>query len=204
MTVSEMSFVEDDQFNWLAVDHLVANAFYLRLDAEFVDVFPFPIFATYFSKTPQALVESAFDIFLPDPPDRITIEHYKHFPPRRLWDFPLEVGKKWVVFKKTAGIPVEVTRYVAEKDVEVTVPAGSYTTFVVHEEVVYADNPEPSSFLISPPAIYWVAPSLGSFSIDTVVTARPTPYPHKPSHSKIIIYQDRIPIKFFIQIVVNF
>ncbi|RKU23624.1 hypothetical protein C6499_18205 [Candidatus Poribacteria bacterium] len=161
MTVSEISFVEDDQFNWLAVDHLVANAFYLRLDAEFVDVFPFPIFATYFSKTPQALVESAFDIFLPDPPDRITIEHYKHFPPRRLWDFPLEVGKKWVVFKKTAGIPVEVTRYVAEKDVEVTVPAGSYTTFVVHEEVVYADNPEPSSFLISPPAIYWVAPSIG-------------------------------------------
>ena len=161
MTVSEMSSVEDDQFNWQAVDHLVANAFYLRFDTEFVDVFPFPIFATYFSKTPQALVESAFDIFLPSSANTVTIQHEKHFPPRRLWDFPLEVGKQWIVFKKTAGIPVEVTRYVAEKNVQVTVPAGSYTTFVVHEEVVYADNPEPSSFLISPPAIYWVAPSIG-------------------------------------------
>ena len=161
MTVSPISPGEPDQFNWQAVDHLVANAFYLRLDTEFVDVFPFPIFATYFSKTPQALVESAFDIFLPDPPDRITIEHRKHFPPRRLWDFPLKVGKKWVVFEKTAGIPVEVTRYVAEKDVQIAVPAGSYTTYVVHEEVVYGDSPEPSSFLISPPAIYWVAPSVG-------------------------------------------
>ncbi|MYB95790.1 hypothetical protein F4054_01310 [Candidatus Poribacteria bacterium] len=161
MTVSEISPSDPDQFNWQAVDHLVANAFYLRFDTEFVDVFPFPIFATYFYKTPQALVESAFDIFLPDPPDGITIEHYKHFPPRRLWDFPLKVGKKWVVFEKTAGIPVEVTRYVAEKDVQVTVPAGSYTTYVVHEEAVYGDRPEPSSFLISPLAIYWVAPSIG-------------------------------------------
>jgi hypothetical protein len=161
MTVSPISPGDPDQFNWLAVDHLVANAFYLRLDTEFVDVFPFPIFATYFFKTPQALVESAFDIFLPDPPDGITIEHQKHFPPRRLWDFPLKVGKKWVVFEKTAGIPVEVTRYVAEKDVQVTVPAGSYTTYVVHEEAVYGDSPEPSSFLISPPAIYWVAPAIG-------------------------------------------
>ena len=161
MTVSSISPSEPDQFNYQAVDHLVANAFYLRLDAEFVDVFPFPIFATYFSKTPQALVESAFDIFLPSATTGVTIEHAKHFPPRRLWDFPLKLGKKWVVFEKTTGIPVEVTRYVAEKDVQVTVPAGSYTTYVVHEEVVYADSPEPSSFLISPPAIYWVAPAIG-------------------------------------------
>lgn len=160
MTVSQISPREPDQFNWQAVDHLVANAFYYRLETEFI-VFPFPIFATYFFKTPQALVESAFDIFVPNSPTTVTIDHGKHFPPRRLWDFPLEVGKKWVVFKKTAGIPVEVTRYVAEKDVQVTVPAGSYTTFVVHEEVVYADSPEPSSFLISPPAIYWVAPAIG-------------------------------------------
>ena len=161
MTVSPISPSEPDQFNYQAVDHLVANAFYLRFDTEFADVFPFPIFATYFFKTPQALVESAFDIFLPDPSTGIIIEHYKHFPPRRLWDFPLKVGKKWVVFEKTTGIPVEVTRYVAEKDVQVTVPAGGYTTYVVHEEVVYGDSPEPSSFLISPPAIYWVAPSIG-------------------------------------------
>ena len=160
MTVSAISPSEPDQFNWQAVDHLVANAFYLRIDAEFVDVFPFPIFATYFYKTPQALVESAFDIFLPTATG-VTIEHEKHFPPRRLWDFPLRVGKEWIVFDKTTGIPVEVTRYVAEKDVQVTVPAGSYTTYVVHEEVVYGDSPEASIFLVSPPAIYWVAPSIG-------------------------------------------
>ena len=79
MTVSEMSSVEDDQFNWQAVDHLVANAFYLRFDTEFVDVFPFPIFATYFSKTPQALVESAFDIFVPDSPNSVTVQHKSIF-----------------------------------------------------------------------------------------------------------------------------
>jgi hypothetical protein len=161
MTVSEISPSDPDQFNWQAVDHLVANAFYLRFDTEFAEIFPFPIFATYFSKTPQALVESAFDIFVPSFTSGVTILHEKHFPPRRLWDFPLKVGKEWVVFEKTAGIPVKVTRYVAEKDVLVMVPAGSYTTYVVHEEVVYGDSPEPSSFLISPPAIYWVAPSIG-------------------------------------------
>ena len=114
--------------------------------------------ATYFAKTSQAFVESAFDIYLPiDNP----VYHAKHFPPRRLWDFPLEVGKEWVVFEKTVGIPVTVTRYVATKNERVTVPAGSYNTYVVHEEVVYGDSAEPSLFLISPPAIYWVAPSVG-------------------------------------------
>ena len=53
MTVSEISPSDPDQFNWQAVDHLVANAFYLRFDTEFVDVFPFPIFATYFSTRPH-------------------------------------------------------------------------------------------------------------------------------------------------------
>ena len=161
MTVSQLNPVRTDQFNWQAIDHLVANAFYLRLDAEFLDVFPFPIFATYFSKTAQTLEESAFDIFLPSSASTVTVQHEKHFPPRRLWDFPLQVGKQWVVFEKTAGIPVKVTRYVAEKDVQITVPAGSWTTFVIHEEVVYGDSADPSIFLISPPAIYWVAPAIG-------------------------------------------
>ena len=161
MTVSEVNPVKEDQFNWQAVDHLIANAFYLRLETEFLDVFPFPIFATYFSKTSEALVESAFDIFLPESATSVTVQHEKHFPPRRLWDFPLQVGKEWVVFEKTAGIPVKVTRYVAEKDVQIIVPAGSYTTYVVHEEVVYGDSEDPLIFLISPPAIYWVAPSIG-------------------------------------------
>ena len=163
MTFSELTTPEPDQFSLEAVDHLVANAYYLRINTEFHDAFAFPILATYFFKTSQALVESAFDMYLPDPqnPGFLQIYHQKHFPPRRLWDFPLEVGKEWVVFDKTAGIPVTVTRYVAGKNEQVTVPAGTYTTYVVHEEVVYGDSPKPSVFLISPPAIYWIAPSVG-------------------------------------------
>ena len=158
MTISELSPIDPDKFSYEAIDHLAANAYYFRLDTDFFDAFPFPVLATYFSKTSQALTESAFDIFLPI---ENPVYHAKHFPPRRLWDFPLEVGKKWTVFEKTAGIPVTVTRYVVEKNVPITVPAGSYTTYVVQEEVVYGDSEDPSIFLISPPAIYWVAPSVG-------------------------------------------
>ena len=163
LAIGVLTTDEPDQLSVEAVDHLVANAYYLRIDTEFFDGFAFPIFATYFFKTSQALIESAFDIYLPDSerPGFLRISHQKHFPPRRLWDFPLEVGKEWVVFEKTAGIPVTVTRYVASDNERVTVPAGSYTTYVVHEEVVYGDSPEPSVFLISPPAIYWIAPSVG-------------------------------------------
>ena len=163
LTISGITTEEPDQLRVEAVDHLVANAYYLRIDTEFFDGFPFPIFATYFSKTHQALVESAFDMYLPsvDNPGFLRVSHRKHFPPRRLWDFPLEVGKEWVVFEKTAGIPVTVTRFVVSNNEQVTVPAGSYSTYVVHEEVVYGDSPEPSVFLISPPAIYWIAPSVG-------------------------------------------
>lgn len=158
MTFSTISPVEPDEPNLIAVDHLVANAYYFRIDTDFYSGFPFPILATYINKTPQALVESAFDIFLPiDNP----VFHQKHFPPRRLWDFPLEEGKQWVVFDKTIGTPVSATRFVAQKDVLVTVPAGTYSTFVVYEEVVYGDSANPSIRLISPPAIYWVAPSVG-------------------------------------------
>ncbi|MYF97650.1 hypothetical protein F4212_00735 [Candidatus Poribacteria bacterium] len=158
MTVSTISPVEPDEPNLVAVDHLVANAYYFRIDTDFFNGFPFPILATYINKTPQALVESAFDIFLPlDNP----VFHQKHFPPRRLWDFPLEEGKQWIVFDKTIGTPVSATRFVAQKDVLVTVPAGTYSTFVVYEEVVYGDSENPSIRLISPPAIYWVAPSVG-------------------------------------------
>ncbi len=140
------------------VDHLAANAYYFRLDTEFYDAFSFPVLSTYFFKTSQALIESAFDIYLPI---ENPVYHAKHFPPRQLWDFPLEVGKQWTVFDKTVGTPVTVTRYVVEKDAPVTVPAGSYSTYVVQEEVLYADSQDPSIFLISPPAIYWVAPSVG-------------------------------------------
>ena len=163
LTISELTTDDPDQFRLEAIDHLAANAYYLRVETEFYEEFPFPIFATYFSKTSQTLIESAFDTYLPDSSNLgfLRIHHQKHFPPRRLWDFPLEIGKEWIVFDKTAGIPVTVTRYVVSDNEQVTVPAGSYNTYVVHEEVVYGDSPEPSVFLISPPAIYWIAPSVG-------------------------------------------
>ena len=158
MTISALTTEEPDQFTLDTIDHLAANAYYFRIDTEFFDVFPFPVLATYFFKTSQALIESAFDIYLPI---ENPVYHAKHFPPRRLWDFPLKVGKQWTVFEKTAGAPVTVTRYVVEQNVQITVPAGSYTTYVVQEEVVFADSEDPSIFIISPPAIYWVAPSVG-------------------------------------------
>lgn len=158
MTISELTPAAPDEFNLEAIDHLSANAYYFRLDNEFFEGFPFPILATYFTKTPQTLTESAFDIFLPiDNP----LFHQKHFPPRKLWDFPLEVGKEWVVFEKDIGIPVYASRFVAEKDVQITVPAGSFDTYLIYEEVEYSESEDSTIRLISPPAVYWVAPSIG-------------------------------------------
>lgn len=158
LTISTISPVEPDEPNLIAVDHLAANAFLFRIETDFYNGFPFPILSTYFNKTPHALIESAFDVFLPV---QNPVFHQKHFPERRLWDFPLEVGKEWVVFDKTVGNPVSATRFVAQKDVLVTVPAGTYSTYVVYEEVIYGDDEEPTIRLISPPAVYWVAPSVG-------------------------------------------
>lgn len=158
MTISELKPTPPDVFPFESIDHLSSNAYYFRLDTEFFDGFPFPVLATYFTKTPQALTESAFDVILPlDNP----LFHQKHFPARKLWDFPLEVGKQWVVFEKDIGIPVSATRFVAEKDVQITVPAGSFNTFIVYEEVVYSESEDSTIRLISPPAVYWVAPSVG-------------------------------------------
>lgn len=157
MALSEIRFVEESEE--FAIDHLAANAYYFRyFETDFLEV-NVPILATYFAKTPHALIESAYDAFVSPLPNPIF--HQKHFPPRRLWDFPLEVGKEWVVFEKTAGIPVTATRFVAEKDVQITVPAGTYNTYLVYEEVVYGVSDAPSIRIISPPAVYWVAPSVG-------------------------------------------
>ncbi len=157
-TIREISPAELDECDLEVVDHLAGNAYYIRLDTDFFEGCSYPILATYFTKTPQAFIESAFDILhsFENP-----VIHQKHFPPRRLWDFPLEVGKEWVVFEKTAGIPVSATRFVADKNVPVTVPAGSYNTYLVYEEIVYGISDDPSIRLISPPAVYWVAPSVG-------------------------------------------
>lgn len=158
MSISELTTTEPDEFILDVVDHLAANAYYLRFfETEFLEL-PLPILATYFTKTPQALIESAFDVYVPlENP----VLHQKHFPPRLLWDFPLELNKEWIVFEKNIGIPVYATRYVADKDVQITVPAGSYSTYVVYEEVVYGVGDDASIRLISPPAVYWVAPSVG-------------------------------------------
>ena len=158
MTISPLTTAEPDEFILDTVDHLAANAYYFRFfETDFYPGIP-PILATYFTKTPQALVESAYDAFLsPQNP----VFHQKHFPPRLLWDFPLEVNKEWVVFDKNIGDPVSATRYVAEKDVQISVPAGRYSTYVVYEEVIYGDSDDPTVRLISPPAVYWVAPSVG-------------------------------------------
>ena len=65
MTISELTPTPPDDFPFESIDHLSANAYYFRLDTEFFDGFPFPVLATYFTKTPQALTESAFDVILP-------------------------------------------------------------------------------------------------------------------------------------------
>ncbi len=159
LTISEMSPVEPDTIPYRVVEHLAANAYYLRIDSDFYDAFPFPISATYFFKTADAMIESAFDAYV-FVLDNATV-HQKHSPARLLWEFPLEVGKEWVVFDKTVGTSVQVTRTVVEKDTPLRVPAGTYSTYVVYEEVIYGDSSDSSIFLIGPPAIYWLAPSVG-------------------------------------------
>lgn len=161
MSVGRISPVAENAFDREALDHLSANAFYFRVPSEtdFFDGFPFPVSAIYFYKTPQALIESAFDAYIF--PWNNPIYHQKHAPPRRVWDFPLKIGKEWTVFEKTSGNPVAVTRYVVDRDVRITVPAGSYQTYLVQEEVVFGDSSDALTRFISPPAAYWIAPEVG-------------------------------------------
>ncbi len=151
-----------------AVDYLSANGRYYRIDAEFLE-FNLPIFSTYFSKTPQAYTESAFDVyvsFLDNP-----VLHQKHFPPRLLWDFPLQVGKEWTVFETKTSPVHRVIRRVTNANVSVAVPAGSYNNaYLVEEEIVgLSELPalklsadfqtlEPTNY---EPAKYWVVPNVG-------------------------------------------
>ena len=173
-TVSEIRAVvstergQEERIFRAAVDHLSANALYFRRDSDFLDA-DFPLFATYFSRTPQAYTESAFDVyvfFLDNP-----VLHQKHFPPRLLWDFPLQVGKEWTVFE-TRTTPVhQVIRRVIDVNVLVTVPAGSFNNaYLVEEEIVgLSQLPalklsndfqtlEPADY---EPAKYWLVPNIG-------------------------------------------
>ena len=164
MTISEMRPQQPDSFNREAVDHLSANALYFRFNSDDFFGFAFPIFATYFLKTPQVYVESAFDAYLPglDNP----IFHETHFPHRLIWDFPLKLGKEWIVFEKSTIPATRVIRRVVGVDESVAIPTGSYNGYVVEEEIVGLEgveqsgsDSEQSSFI--PPARYWVVPNVG-------------------------------------------
>ena len=173
-TVSEIRAVvstdrgQEERIFRAAVDHLSANALYFRGDSDFLDA-DFPLFATYFSRTPQAYTESAFDVyvfFLDNP-----VLHQKHFPPRLLWDFPLLVGKEWTVFETKTSSALQVVRRVIDSDVSITVPAGSYNNaYLVEEEIV--GLPQLPALKLSEdfqtlevanyePAKYWVVPNVG-------------------------------------------
>ena len=164
MTISEMHPQQPERFNREAVDHLSANNFYFRFfsDDFYSDEFykdAVPIFATYFLKTPNAYIETAFDAYIGgDNP----IFHERHAPHRIIWDFPLKLGKEWVVFEKMTLPAIRVIRRVVEVNEPVAVPTGSYDAYVVEEEIVrrkHDGGAEQSSII--PPAKYWVVPSVG-------------------------------------------
>ena len=174
LTVSEIRAIiltergEEDRFFRTAVDHLSANARYYRIDSDFLN-FDLPIFATYFLKTPQSYTESAFDVFVSflDNP----VLHQKHFPPRLLWDFPLQIGKEWTVFEAKTSPANRVIRRVINTNVSVTVPAGSYNNaYLVEEEIVglsqlpalkLSDDFQRLETANYIPAKYWVVPNVG-------------------------------------------
>ena len=159
---------EEERIFRAAVNHLSANALYFRLDADFLGA-DLPLFATYFSSTPQAYIESAFDVyvfFLDNP-----VLHQKHFPPRLLWDFPLQTGKEWTVFETKTSSALRVVRRVIDADVSVTVPAGSYNNaYLVEEEIIglsqlpalkLSDDFQSLEAANYEPARYWVVPNVG-------------------------------------------
>jgi hypothetical protein len=167
MTISELQPPLPNGVNRDAIDHLTANALYFRLDSDFFD-FPLPISSTYFMKTPRAFIESAFDAYIPflDNP----VIHQKHFPERLIWDFPLQVGKRWTVFNKTTPRARHVVRRVLDANVPITVPTGRYDAYLVEEEILGLSQVEAVSEVGDPPQIvlarykparYWVVPNVG-------------------------------------------
>ena len=189
-TVSEIRAIvrtdrgDEERIFRAAVDHLSANALYFRLDSDFLGA-DLPLFATYFSRTPQAYTESAFDVFaffLDNP-----VLHQKHFPPRLLWDFPLQIGKEWTVFETKTPPVLQVVRRVIDANVSVTVPAGSYNNaYLVEEEI--AGLPQLPALKLSDdfqtleaanyePAKYWVVPNVGvvKYQYPYILTERELP-----------------------------
>lgn len=162
MTVSEMR--PPQPFNREAVDHLSANNLYFRFPAddfytdELYEV-AVPISATYFLKTPNVYIETAYDAYIGG---ENPILHERHAPHRTVWDFPLKLGKEWVVFEKKTLPAVRVIRRVVGVNEPVTVPTGSYDAHVVEEEIVGRQSVSGAGESGAiPPAKYWVVPDVG-------------------------------------------
>lgn len=161
LTIREMSSEQPRNFNLEPMDHLSANALYFRFhSADFFGV-AFPISATYFKKTPQAYVEAAFDAYLPGLQNPVL--HEKHFPYRLIWDFPLKLGKEWVVFEKATIPEIRVLRRVVSIHESVAVLAGAYNAYVIEEEIEGIDRIEDDTGRSASiaPARYWIAPNVG-------------------------------------------
>lgn len=135
-------------------DFYASNALYLRINGALFPT-PFPISTTYFIKTEDSYIESAFDAyieFLDDP-----TWHQKHFPTRKLWQFPLAKGEEWIVFQN-AFPEITTKRQVIEDKVEVTVPAGTYNNAYLVEEQAFGQGEQP---ILEQPNRYWVVPDVG-------------------------------------------
>ena len=162
MTVSEMR--PPQPISREAIDHLSANNLYFRFfsDDFYSDDFykvAVPIFATYFLKTPNAYIETAYDAYIGG---ENPIFHERHAAHRIIWDFPLKLGKEWTVFEKMTIPAVRVIRRVVGVNEPITVPTGSYDAYVVEEEIVGKQlhgGTEQSATI--PPAKYWVVPNAG-------------------------------------------
>ena len=164
MTISEMRPRQPERFDREPIDHLSANNLYFRFPADdfYTDEYykeAVPIFATYFLKTPNAYIEAAYDAYIGG---ENPIFHEKHAPHRIIWDFPLKLGKEWVVFEKMTLPAVRVIRRVILVNEPVTVPTGSYDAYVVEEEIEgRKPNSDGVQSVITPPARYWVVPNIG-------------------------------------------
>ena len=176
---------EDDQLivsTRETFDHLATNGLVFRWKGKY---FPasIPIKSRYFFKSIRDYQEAALDVYL-TLLGEVPILHQSYFIPQKMWDFPLTVGKEWVVFEKVSVPTIKVIRRVVAEDVTVDVSAGSFQTFLVEEVVVGVEGvgqpdeteengeegknevkADPSKPYI-PPAHYWVAKNVGVVKYD--------------------------------------
>ncbi|HIE25889.1 TPA: hypothetical protein EYP66_01220 [Candidatus Poribacteria bacterium] len=138
-------------------DFLSANGWYFRFNGEYI-LWPFPVTTTYFVKTTDAYIENAFDVFIEILSNEPIFQ--KHFPPRKLWEFPLQVGNQWTVFEKNTPPKVIDIRRVSSDKVKVTVPSGTYTDAYLIEEFIHIGENENIVF-DKPDSKYWIAPDVG-------------------------------------------